>query len=114
MTENLKVWNNIKTPPQTALKEIKAGRLKGMNDINPQWRYKAMTEQFGVCGIGWKYTIDRQWIESAANDEVLAFVNISLYVKDGDKWSEAIPASGGSKMTAKESGGHSAGSRARD
>ena len=105
MSKNLEIWNQLKTPPRTAMKEIKAGRLKGMNDINPQWRIMAMTQQFGVCGLGWKYTIDRQWTESAANNEMLAFVNISLYIKDGDKWSEAIPANGGSKLTAKESSG---------
>lgn len=105
MTENLKYWNVIKTPPQNALKTIGAGRLKGMNDINPQWRVKAMTETFGVCGIGWKYTIDRQWTETVANGETLAFVNVSIYIRDGAEWSSPIPANGGSKLTAKESGG---------
>lgn len=102
---SLEIWNQLKTPPQTALKEIRAGRLKGMNDINPQWRIMAMTKQFGVCGIGWKYTIDKQWVEVASNGEVLAFVNVSLYIRADDKWSEAIPANGGSKLTAKESSG---------
>lgn len=105
MSENLKYWNALKTPPNNALKTIQAGRLKGMNDINPQWRIKAMTETFGVCGIGWKYTIDRQWTETVANGETLAFVNVSVYIRDGAEWSAPIPANGGSKLTAKESGG---------
>lgn len=105
MSENLKYWNALKTPPQNALKTIQAGRLKGMNDINPQWRVKAMTETFGVCGIGWKYAIDRQWTEVVANGELLAFVNVSVYIRDGADWSAPIPANGGSKLTAKESSG---------
>lgn len=105
MSENMKVWNALKTPPQNALKTIQAGRLKGMNDINPTWRIMAMTEVFGVCGVGWKYTIDHQWKEEVANGEVLAFVNVSVYIRDGADWSSPIPANGGSKLTAKESSG---------
>lgn len=105
MNDNLSTWNKFSQPPKIALKEIKAGRLKGKHDINPQWRYKAMTEVFGQVGIGWKYTIDRTWTEPAANGETLAFVQISLYTRNGAEWSDAIPAMGGSTLVAKESGG---------
>lgn len=96
------IWKSLSKPPASALKAILAGRLKGKTDINPQWRYKAMTEQFGLCGVGWKYTVDRQWTEVGAEGEVMAYVNVSLYFKDGDKWSDPIPANGGSIMIAKE------------
>lgn len=105
MSENLSIWNKFSQPPKTALKEIKAGRLKGKHDINPQWRYKAMTEAFGPIGIGWKYAIDRMWTEQGANNEVLVFVQISLYVFDEVKWSEPIPGIGGSTLIAKEQNG---------
>ena len=49
---NLSVYNKVRSVPQTALKAIGAGRLKGMSDINPVWRIKIMTETFGICGIG--------------------------------------------------------------
>ena len=51
---NLEVWNKLKTPPAWALKEIAFGKLKGKSDINPQWRYQALTEEFGMYGFGWK------------------------------------------------------------
>lgn len=92
--DNLLRYNNLKAVPLDALKEIKFGKLNGKKDINPQWRYEAMTKEFGVCGIGWKYEIVNTWTQQA-KEEVLLFVQINLYVKDGEKWSEPIPAIGG-------------------
>lgn len=105
MNDNLKFWNTFDTPPKNALKEIQAGRLKGKTDINPQWRYKAMTEAFGVIGFGWKYTIDRQWTEQGENGETMVFVNVSVFVKVDGEWSEAVPGTGGSTLVVKESKG---------
>jgi hypothetical protein len=99
------IWNKLKSVPADSLKTIQAGRLKGKSDINPQWRYQVLTETFGVCGIGWKYTIDKQWIEPYQNGEIAAFVNISLYIKQNGEWSEAIPANGGSMFVANERNG---------
>lgn len=105
MKNNLETWNKFKQPPLTALKAIKAGRLKGMHNISPQWRYQAMTEVFGMIGFGWKYTIEKRWTSEVSNGEQLCFVEILLYVKVGEEWSAGIPGSGGSKLIAKESAG---------
>lgn len=51
--DNLELYNKVRNVPQEAKKEIKGGRLKGMTDINPMWRIKTLTEQFGICGMGW-------------------------------------------------------------
>jgi len=102
MNENLKYWNSFNQPPRTALKQIEAGRMRGKTDINPQWRYKAMTETFGPVGIGWKYTIDKMWTEAGSNDETFVFVNVSVYVKVDGVWSEPIPGNGGSTLVVKE------------
>lgn len=103
--DNLQIYNIVRVVPANAKKEIMAGRLKGKTDINPMWRLKVLTEQFGPCGIGWRYTIDRQWTESGANGEAAAFCNISLYIKSGGAWSEAIPGTGGSSLIANERSG---------
>lgn len=102
---NLNLYNAVRSVPQEAQKPIAAGRLKGKTDINPMWRIKALTEQFGPCGIGWKYTIDRQWIEQGASGEIAAFCNISLYIKHEGEWSDAIPGTGGSAFVASERSG---------
>jgi len=105
MTSNMQIWNAVKHPPEESLKTIRGGRLSGMTDIKPQWRYQAMTEQFGPCGIGWKYTIDKQWTEPVCHDQLLCFTNVSLFIRDGEQWSDAIPGTGGSTLIAKEAAG---------
>ena len=103
--ENLEIYESVRQVPQSAQREIQAGRLKGKTDINPMWRIKALTEQFGPCGIGWKYTITDKRLENGANNEVSAFVDIDLYIKVDGAWSDAIPGTGGSAFVASERNG---------
>lgn len=102
---NLKIYNAVREVPKEAQKPISAGRLKGKTDINPMWRIKCLTEQFGVCGFGWRYEITNKWTESGVKDEISAFVQINLYVKIGDIWSEAIQGVGGSSFVTREKQG---------
>lgn len=114
---NMHIWDQVKRPPKSALKQISGGRLKGKTDISPQWRYEAITRIFGPCGIGWKYEIVHNWQERLAKDEIACFavVNLYLYVDDngnpyipgrtGCRWSEPIPGIGGSKLVEQEKGG---------
>lgn len=102
---NLDLYNKVRTVPKEAQKEIQAGRLKGKTDINPMWRIKTLTEQFGVCGFGWKTEIVREWLETGANGEITANVEIRLYIKQDGAWSDAIPGIGGSALVAKETAG---------
>ena len=109
--KNLFWYEKLRKVPVEALKEIKAGRLKGMSDINPMWRIKMLTETFGPCGFGWKYEIDDKHIQEAhsfkedGSPESVAVVDILLYVKGKDGWSEPIPGTGGSKFVSQESRG---------
>jgi hypothetical protein len=105
MMDNLSIYNKVRVVPQEAQKKIGGGRLKGMTDINPMWRIKALTEVFGPAGKGWYSEILRQWIEQGANDEVMAFVTINLYVNYDGEWSKPIPGTGGSTFIAKEKNG---------
>ena len=106
MTNNLELYNKVREVPATAQKTIGAGRLKGMTDINPMWRIKVLTEQFGPCGFGWYYEVKDHWIEtSMSNDEITANVLISLYIKHDGEWSAPIQGIGGSKLVAQEKKG---------
>ena len=98
-------YNQLRTVPQEAKKPIGGGRLKGMTDISPMWRIKRMTEIFGPVGIGWYYTIEKQWLEAGAGEEQKAFCNINLYYKQENEWSMPIPGTGGSDFVVKESKG---------
>lgn len=102
---SLELWNKVSTVPETAKKQITGGRLSGKTDINPVWRIKTLTEQFGVCGYGWKYVITSKHLEHGSNNEVAAFVDIELYIRQGEKWSDAIPGTGGSMFVANEKNG---------
>lgn len=101
----LDLWNKLKSPPKEALKLIEAGRLKGKSDINPTWRYQALTNEFGPCGVGWKYLITRQWTEPGLDGQLMCFVNVDLYIKDGENWSAPIPGTGGDFLIKKEKEG---------
>lgn len=102
--ENLEIYNKLREVPTTAIKPIMGGRLKGMSDINPMWRIKAMTAQFGICGFGWKYEIVKQWTETYGNI-IKAFCNINMFVKVDGEWSEPIPGTGGSSLVEIERNG---------
>lgn len=93
--DNLEIYEKVRSVPQNAQKPIEGGRLKGKTDINPMWRIKILTETFGPCGIGWYYKTTKQWTEQHG-EEVAAFVNIELFVKYGDEWSQPIFGVGGS------------------
>lgn len=100
----MSLYNNLRSAPAEALKTIGAGRLKGMSDINPQWRIQQMTAAFGPCGIGWKYEILKQWLETFGS-EVRAFCNVNLYIKVDGEWSEPIPGTGGASFVTMERNG---------
>jgi hypothetical protein len=102
--KGLELYKKVRIVPLEAQKKISGGRLNGMTDINPMWRIKVLTEQFGPCGFGWYYVPGRKWLEQSGN-EVAAFVDIELYVKYGDEWSKPIAGTGGSKFVSKEQGG---------
>lgn len=102
---NMLIYDAVRNVPDNAKKPITGGRLNGKTDINPMWRIKALTEQFGMCGFGWKYEILSERLEEGANGEISAFVRINLFVKMNGEWSEAIPGTGGSAFIAKEKSG---------
>lgn len=95
-------WDELARPPQTALKEITGGRLKGMTDINPQWRYKAMHDAYGPCGEGWKYDVVRIWTESGQDGQIFMFAQVAVQVKNGEHWADSIPGIGGSMLIEKD------------
>ena len=110
MSENLKIWERFCKPPAKALKTIKAGRLKGMSDINPQWRLLALTELFGPCGQGWYTEVVNVATEQGADGTVVASVMVNLYwrtkaEKGWNEWSKPVLGVGGSMLVAKEKNG---------
>ena len=106
--DNMKIYEAARAVPQEALKTIQAGRLKGMNDINPMLRIKRLTEMFGPCGVGWWYEITGKEITfDEITSQKCAFVDINLYYVDPETGhdSHAIPGTGGASFVATERNG---------
>ena len=103
---NMRIYDAVRFVPEQAKKKINGGRLKGMTDINPMWRIKKLTEQFGPCGVGW-YTSDvRYWDDSLdKNGTVALSCDLYLHVKIDGEWQMPIYGIGGSMLVAAESGG---------
>lgn len=102
---NLEIYNQIKSVPQDAQREITAGRLKGFTDVNPMWRIRTLTEQFGPCGVGWYYEVSNRWTEDQGELGTACFVDINLYIKVDGEWSKPIHGTGGSMLVAIEKAG---------
>ena len=103
--DNMKIYDKVREVPKEAQKKINGGRMNGKTDINPMWRIRALTENFGPCGIGWYYDITNKWLEPGSDGEVAAFVEIALYIKEDGEWSKPIIGIGGNSFVTKERSG---------
>lgn len=105
--KNLETYYEYCEVPKEAQKQILGGRLRGMTDINPQWRIKVLTELFGRCGEGWYYDVNSIDFKDGADQTVICIVTIKFYYKtNGNKdWSAPIFGSGGSSFISKEKNG---------
>lgn len=104
----LDLYNKVREVPKEAQKTIGGGRLKGMTDINPMWRIKTLTEQFGICGIGWYTEVLDKWLDTPIDEnttEQTANVKIALYLKVDGEWSKPIIGVGGAMFVSKEKQG---------
>ena len=103
--DNLRLYEALKEVPDNAKKTITGGRLNGFTDINSMWRIKALTEQFGPCGVGWYIETKDFWSEEHG-DETAVFVIVNLYYKTSSgEWSAPVTGIGGNKIVKKEKNG---------
>ena len=102
---NLAMYNKYAQPPDNALKAFNNGSFSG-TDINPMWRIKVLTEEYGECGFGWYVEPVRSWTEQSEKTvmvdqkektvvEISVFYEVALYVKRGEAWSKPIYGVGG-------------------
>ena len=100
------IYMKLATPPQDATKPIQGGSLKGKTDINPQWRWEALTDVFGLCGDGWKYEIVKtDTVPVDVTKELMIFVTVNFYYKLNGKWSEPVQGFGGDFLIVKDRNG---------
>lgn len=96
MEENLTLYNAVREVPDSAKRSFSNGRFNG-TEINPMWRIKTLTEQFGPAGVGWYYEVLSERQETLG-DEVMAVVDLNLYVRINGEWSKPIYGTGGNML----------------
>ena len=94
--ENMKIYNAVRSVPEQATKPFDNGTFKG-TDINPMWRIKTLTEQFGPVGVGWYYDVISERAEQHLGT-TMAIVDLNLYVKIDGEWSKPIYGTGGNAL----------------
>ena len=94
-------------PPQDALNPIQFGRLKGKSDISPQWRIEALTEVFGLCGVGWYFEVlGTTFVDVPATEERMVYVTVAIHVKeDSGEWSKPVIGVGGDFVIIRDKNG---------
>lgn len=103
---NMRIYDAVRAVPPEAIKPITAGRLKGKSDINPMWRIKVLTEQFGPCGEGWYTEGVRFWtVTQEKSMEMAVFCELQLHTKGESGWSAPIYGIGGNTVIAAEKNG---------
>ena len=103
---NMRIYDAVRAVPPEAIKPITAGRLKGKSDINPMWRIKVLTEQFGPCGEGWYTEGVRYWtVIQEKSLEMAVFCELQLHTKGENGWSAPIYGIGGNTVIAAEKNG---------
>jgi hypothetical protein len=97
MEKNLELYEKFRSVPSNAIKPFNNGKFSG-TDINTMWRIKMLTQEFGICGVGWYYDLVRTWTEKADNGDIFAFAEIELFIKQNGEWSKGISGTGGNKL----------------
>lgn len=105
MNNNMQFYEAMRAVPKEAQKSFNNGKFSG-TDINPMWRIKILTEQFGPCGIGWYTEPVYRHMEQAEDGTKCAFVSINLYIKVDGEWSKPIYGEGGNTFATKTKAGY--------
>ena len=103
-TDNLHIYNQVKSVPADAQRNFKTAYGKELTDINAMWRIMKLTELFGPAGEGWYTEVTRQERVTVPNGEVMVFVDLNLYLKDSKtgKWSKPVRGTGGNRLVKKD------------
>lgn len=77
---NVALWESVcKTDPKH-VKEITGKQYKG-NSPKPYYIVRRLTEAFGVCGIGWGFSILNERMERLSETDVLHIAVVRLWIK---------------------------------
>ena len=82
--DNMEFWNRVKKTDPRRVKPITGKQYKG-NSPQPYYLVERMTEEFGMCGIGWGIIIKNERMERLSETDILHVAVIELWYMQGDK-----------------------------
>lgn len=87
MSNNKEFWERVKKTDPKRVKAITGKQYKG-NSPQPYYLVERMTDEFGMCGIGWGLNILNERMERLTETDVLHVAVVELwYVLDGKQGS---------------------------
>jgi hypothetical protein len=84
MSANKDFWERVKKTDPKRVKAITGKQYKG-NSPQPYYLVERMTEEFGMCGIGWGLNILNERMERLTDTDVLHVAVVELWYKQGEK-----------------------------
>ncbi len=77
---NLKTWESLAKTDPAYMKSIGGGPLgaAGFSSIDPMWRWQRLTEEYGPCGEGWRYSVAQHGVEDG-----IVWVLVELFAGRG-------------------------------
>lgn len=82
--QNKEFWNRVMKTDPARVKAITGKQYKG-NSPQPYYLVERMTEEFGMCGIGWGLDIISERMERLTDTDVLHIAHVELWYVQGDK-----------------------------
>jgi hypothetical protein len=80
MNTNRAFWDKVKKTDPKRVKPITGKQYSG-NSPQPYYLVERMTDEFGMCGIGWGINILNERMERLADNEVLHVAVVELWYK---------------------------------
>jgi len=80
MNTNRAFWDKVKKTDPKRVKPITGKQYSG-NSPQPYYLVERMTEEFGMCGIGWGINILNERMERLADNEILHVAVVELWYK---------------------------------
>jgi hypothetical protein len=81
--KNMEFWDRVKKTDPRRVKQITGKQYKGSSP-QPYYLVERMTEEFGMCGIGWGMTILNERMERLTDTDVLHVACVELWYMRGD------------------------------
>lgn len=82
--QNKEFWNRVMKTDPARVKAITGKQYKG-NSPQPYYLVERMTEEFGMCGIGWGVDIISERMERLTDTDVLHIAHVELWYAQDDK-----------------------------